>query len=86
MNCMKAYRYNYRTKKKYPCYLPSGAVVAAGLNDVVQCAACGLPIRYGASCSSIEIQTESGAGYAVCPDCSQQELLRRLWMGVKSND
>lgn len=80
---MRAKRWNYRTKKFEPYELPKGAVVMAGLNDVVQCACCRRPVRYGDTRSSVDIRTDSDVGYAVCPECSTQEALNRLWFGGK---
>lgn len=75
-----AKRMNYKTRKYEPCHVPDNAVIMAGLNDVVQCANCGRPVRFGNTFSSSDICNDVGIDYAVCLDCYRSEKLMRYWM------
>lgn len=48
------------------------------LNQKINCASCGKEIRFGECCTSMEIHDVWGFGYAVCPECYQKEIERRL--------
>lgn len=75
-------KWNYE-KHAYDRYiLPDGAsMYETNMNNVVQCAGCGKYIFFGQCYTSQEIHTESGMGYAVCPECHEAEMKRRFKNG-----
>ena len=48
------------------------------MNQKINCASCGKKIRFGECYTSMEIHNVWGFGYAVCPECHQKEIERRL--------
>lgn len=48
------------------------------MDKIVSCAGCGKKMRFGECYTSMEIHDKWGFGYAVCPECYQKEIERRL--------
>ena len=48
------------------------------MSKKVNCASCGKEERFGECYPSMEIHNVCGFGYAVCPECYQKEIERRL--------
>lgn len=68
------------------CYIPDGAVLSqSNMDELVVCAQCGRPLRYGDSYCSMEIFSGGGFGYAVCDSCHQEEKYRR-WPDMKKTE
>ena len=66
---------------KYRLYvLPEDELKCSLLEDrmdkVIACAGYGKPVKFGESFTSLEIHTESGFGFMVCPMCIDQETER----------
>ena len=66
--------------KYRPYLLPEDELKCSLLEDrmdkVIACAGCGKPVKFGESFTSLEIHTESGFGFMVCPMCIDQETER----------
>ncbi len=66
--------------KYRPYVLPEDELKCSLLEDrmdkVIACAGCGKPVKFGESFTSLEIHTESGFGFMVCPMCIDQETER----------
>lgn len=67
--------------RKYRSYvLPEDELKCSLLEDsaekIIACAGCGRPVKFGESFTSLEIHTESGFGFVVCPMCIDQETER----------
>lgn len=43
---------------------------------VIACAGCGKPVKFGDAYTSLEIHTEAGIGFSVCPRCYIAEIER----------
>lgn len=64
-------------KRQYePYVLPGGATLLANLEAIISCANCGSNVEYGNCYTSRFIHNVYGLGYAVCPKCYGQELLK----------
>lgn len=48
------------------------------LDKVIECASCGLIMKYGDSYTSSFIVNEKGTGYAICKDCRSKERRKRF--------
>ena len=46
------------------------------MDKVIACAGCGKPVKFGESFTSLEIHTETGFGFSVCPNCHAGEIER----------
>lgn len=72
-----AQKWNPYHRKYRPYVLTEDELKCSLLEDsaerIIACAGCGRPIRYGKSFTSLEIHTESGFGFMVCPICLNQE-------------
>lgn len=68
------------SRKYRPYVLPEDKLKCSLLEErmdkVIACAGCGKPIKFGESFTSLEIHTESGFGFMVCPMCIDQETER----------
>lgn len=75
-----AKRWNPYHGKCRPYVLPEDKLKCSLLEErmdkVIACAGCGKPIKFGESFTSLEIHTESGFGFMVCPMCIDQETER----------
>lgn len=69
--------WNYESCEYNPYELPLGSATIAPLNAPIACAACGKPVRYRDTFTSLEIHNFAGFGYAVCEDCYKEEWKRR---------
>ena len=49
----------------------------AELDDVINCADCGMELEYGDCYTSLKIHTDMGLGYPVCEDCYDKEWTER---------
>ena len=47
-----------------------------GTDKVIACAGCGKPVKFGDAYTSLEIHTEAGIGFSVCPRCYIAEIER----------
>ena len=74
-------KWNYKTHKYNP-YIVSDAwnckTYSNDMNEIVNCPHCGKEIKFGDCYTSLEIHTNIGFGYAVCEECHQKEIERRL--------
>lgn len=64
---------------KYRLYvLPEDELKCSLLEDridkVIACAGCGKPVAFGDAYTSLEIHTETGFGFSVCPNCHIEEI------------
>ena len=75
-----AKRWNPYHGKYRPYVLPEDKLKCSLLEDrmdkAIACAGCGKPVKFGESFTSLEIHTESGFGFMVCPMCIDQETER----------
>lgn len=74
------HKWNYSAQQYEHYPVPDYAVLAFYHEDMEQyihCAGCFKPIKYGDCYTSRVLYTETGFGYAVCPECYQRETLRR---------
>ena len=79
-------RWNYKTHQYDPFPIPDDWevwLISDDMNRIVNCASCGRKIRFGDSYTSMEVQTELGFGYPVCPACYKQEIRRRIEQDMK---
>lgn len=78
---MRLERWNYKTREYEPYEVPDGRRVRGlcwNLTELIDCAACGREIEFGSAFTSHEIQSKSGLGYGVCPECYEEERRRYL--------
>lgn len=72
-----AQKWNPYHRKYRPYVLPEDELKCSLLEDsaerIIACAGCGRPVKFGESFTSLEIHTESGFGFMVCPICLNQE-------------
>ena len=47
------------------------------MEEIINCAQCGKEVKVGETYTSLEVHTEVGFGYLVCPQCYEQEHKRR---------
>lgn len=67
------YDFKERIYKKFS--LPKGAaMICANMTDLVCCANCGNPVRYGESYTSQTIHNQYGIGYCICSKCHEDEI------------
>lgn len=70
-----------RQKHKYEDYgVPDNWNVKCCCNDleeIVNCAQCGMELKYGDCYTSLEVHTDMGMGFGVCEDCYEAEWQRR---------
>lgn len=75
-----AERWNPYHGKYRPYVLPEDELKCSLLEDrmdkVIACAGCGKPVKFGESFTSLEIHTETGFGFSVCPNCHAGEIER----------
>lgn len=72
---MKARIWDFEAKKYSDGEIPDGSTAyKSDLDEVVPCASCGTPDRYGWMYTSRRIHTAFGLGYAVCGKCHEREL------------
>ena len=74
---MKAYKWNFRTKKYKKVDIPSEcflAFIADDYDEKVPCAECGKAQEIGSMFSSRRLHTENGIAYLVCSDCYAEEI------------
>lgn len=72
-------RFNYKTRKYEEYNVPEGWNVgqySIDLEEVINCAGCGSPIKIAEKYRSIEIHNEKGQEYAVCKRCFRDEWVR----------
>ena len=74
-------KWNYKTHDYDPYEIPDDwhpCVYTDDMDAIVTCPHCGKKIRYGDGYTSNEIHTSMGMGYAVCKDCYEKEMKRRM--------
>ena len=72
---MKARVWDFAAKKYSDREIPDGSTAyTSNMDEVVPCASCGEPDRYGWMYTSRRIHTAFGFGYAVCRGCYEREL------------
>lgn len=75
-------KWSYEDRVYRPYEIPDGWKVSSyefDMETLVNCAQCGREIRYGDSYTSNEVHDPMlGFGYAVCADCYQKEMNRRM--------
>ena len=72
---MMADKYDWATHRYNPYKLPEGAALERDdMDDVISCADCGAPVRYGESYTSMAIHNKYGLGYCVCGKCHEKEM------------
>ena len=66
--------------KYRPYVLPEDELKCSLLEDrmdkVIACAGCGRPVKFEDAYTSLEIHTETGFGFSVCPNCYAGEIKR----------
>lgn len=66
--------------KYRPYVLPEDELKCSLLEDrmdkVIACAGCGRPVKFEDAYTSLEIHTETGFGFSVCPNCHAGEIKR----------
>lgn len=68
-------KYNWVTHRYDPYKLPEGAALERDdMDDIIACANCGIPVKYGESYTSLTIHNLYGIGYCVCGQCHSVEL------------
>ena len=69
-------------KRKYEDYvIPDNWKVklySKDMNEKVNCTSCGKEIKFGDSYTSLEIHTDMGFGFAVCENCHNEEIKRKI--------
>lgn len=74
MSQRKAQKWSFKTKEYTECKIPPRAsLYEIDMDKMIQCAACGKEISYGAGFTSRQIHTHGGLGYIVCDECYQKE-------------
>lgn len=54
------------------------------MDEIVNCPHCGRKVTFGSCCTSKEIHTQYGFGYAVCGECYDMERLKEEeWRSTK---
>lgn len=74
---MKAYKWDFKTRKYIDYELPEGCHLITSLGDVVSCAECGTKHEYATMYTSLKIHTSMGFGYPVCEKCYNKEIEER---------
>lgn len=70
-----AEKYDFKERKYKKHILPAGAAMCRdNLEEYVNCANCGTPVKYGESYTSLTIHNLYGIGYCVCGQCHSVEL------------
>ena len=72
-------RWNPKTHEYEDFEVPDGRKVrctALIMEELIDCVSCGLTLPYKEMFTSIEIHTQHGFGYSVCPDCYEEEQRR----------
>lgn len=74
-------KWNYK-KHEYELFVPPAhwdcTVYSDDMDRVVSCAGCGKRVKYGETFTSFEVHNHTGFGYAVCKECYNEELKRKL--------
>lgn len=81
MNMSKIQKWNNAKGEYEPYEVPADwqcRLSEPNMDEIVNCAACGKKTRFGECYTSLEIHDRWGFGYAVCPECYQKEIVRRL--------
>ena len=79
---MSMNRWNYKTHKYDSYEVPLNWICTTyspNMSAIVNCPHCGKEFEFGEGYTSMEIHTESGFGYTVCPDCYEDEWIRRRY-------
>ena len=77
MTTLRRWNYNKQTYESYNA--PNELKVKSysdDMDEIISCALCGRPVRFGDCYTSKEIHTPHGFGYAVCGDCYFGERVR----------
>lgn len=53
---------------------PRKTTYSNDMDEIVACAACGKPLKFGDAYTSRKIQSNAGFGFAVCEDCYEKEF------------
>lgn len=79
---MKVYqKWNYETHKYDDYLVPDDKILKTysnDMNEIVNCCQCLKEMTFGEGYTSMEVHTPIGFGYAVCEECYQKEMERRL--------
>lgn len=73
-------KYNYETKKYEEYSVPANwrvGLYSRDLEELIDCAKCGKPMKYSDKYRSLEVHTEEGKEYAVCKRCFKEEWVRK---------
>lgn len=73
-------KWNYRTRRYDNYEIPKSWNCKAycdSMDEIVNCAGCGIKLPYGETYTSSEIYTEYGFGYGVCRLCKNIEINNR---------
>ena len=72
-------KWNFKTMAYEPYKLPEGAIrFSTDMSKECNCAQCGKRMVYGDGYTSLEVHDDFGFGYAVCPECYELEMDRKL--------
>lgn len=67
-------------RKYIPYILPEGKLKCSLSEDkmdkIIACAGCGKTVKFGDAYTSLEINTDTGLGFSVCPRCYANEIER----------
>lgn len=75
---IKVGKWNYKTRTYDDYTLPCGASLwSDDLEKMIRCASCAKDIKSGDCYTSLEIHSDLGMGFLVCPCCYEEEVERR---------
>lgn len=78
---MKLRKWNNTTENYEDYIVPDEwnvPIYSENMNEIVNCIQCGEKVKFGDSYTSLEVHTQGGFGYGVCPNCHEKELRRAL--------
>ncbi len=73
-------KWNWKKHKYEDYFIPDDrniCLYAENLENVIDCASCGKPIKVRDSYTSIELHNDIGLGYMVCDECYKKEWAKR---------
>lgn len=74
-----AEKFDFKERRYKRYILPAGAAMERdNLDDVVNCANCGKPVKFGESYISLTIHNLYGLGYCVCGQCHEKEMSEKF--------